>query len=70
MGDAESAKAAAEHVGTRERGDHVPSRDVPEGRAWMGAEEMEDGADGVEVHPAADGLLGASGVGDAYSGEE
>ena len=36
----------------------------------MGAEEMEDGADGVEVHPAADGLLGASGVGDAYSGEE
>ena len=36
----------------------------------MGAEEMEDGADGVEVHSAADGLLGASGVGDAYSGEE
>ena len=36
----------------------------------MGAEEMEDGADDVEVHPAADGLLGASGMGDAYSGEE
>ena len=25
----------------------------------MGAEEMEDGADGVEVHPAAGCLLGA-----------
>ena len=42
----------------------------PEGRTWVGAEEVEDGADGVEVHSATDGLLGASGVGDAYSGEE
>ena len=70
MGDAEGAKAATEHIGTGECRDHVPARDGSEGRTWMGAEEMEDGADGVEVHSAADGLLGASGVGDAYSGEE
>ena len=70
MGDAKGAKAAAEHVGTGECCNHVPAWDGSEGRAWMGTEEMEDGADGVKVHTTADSLLGAPRVGDAHGGEE
>ena len=70
MRDAKGAKAAAKHIGTGESRNHVPARDGSEGRAWMGAEEMEDGADDVEVHTAADSLLGAPRVSDAHGGEE
>ena len=70
MGDAKGAEAATKHVGTGECRNHVPARDGSEGGTWMGAEEMEDGTDGVEVHTTADGLLGAPGVGDAHGGEK